>query len=78
MAGGRQIAARTIPTAEHLPFGDLVKDLDVAKREVPFSRAVGIITHALPPSLLIAGHNPLDLLAKGLNRQFRCVDRVAR
>jgi len=41
---------------------DLIKDLELAKKENQFSKAIEDIKHALPASLMIDGENPLTLL----------------
>jgi hypothetical protein len=46
---------------------DLVADLNNAKHETQFSKAVDQVKHALPPVLFINGHNPLALLHSALS-----------
>lgn len=44
--------------------------LEKAKTETQFSRAVDMVRDAVPPSLLIDGHNPLTLLHRALSRNL--------
>lgn len=46
----------------------LLADLESAKKEVQFTKAVEAIKHALPQSLLVNGHNPLTLLHAALSK----------
>ncbi len=46
---------------------ELMKELEDAKLETQFYKAVGTFKHALPPLLLIDGHNPLTLLHSALS-----------
>src|SRR5262249_12538891 len=43
-------------------------ELEAAKKEIQFSRAVGLIKHALPQALMVAGQNPLLLLHSALSQ----------
>lgn len=45
----------------------LIAELEAAKRENQFSKAVESIKHAIPQVLLIDGHNPLTLLHSALS-----------
>jgi hypothetical protein len=45
----------------------LLGDLESAKKEVQFTKAVEAIKHALPQSLLVNGYNPLILLHSALS-----------
>lgn len=45
----------------------LTAEIEAAKKEVQFTKAVDTIRHALPQSLLINGHNPLTLLYSALS-----------
>ena len=45
----------------------LLKELEAAKEETQFTKAVETIKHALPQSLLVNGHNPLLLLHSALS-----------
>ena len=49
------------------PDPELVKELESAKAEIQFSKAIDLVKHALPQSLLINGHNPLTLLHSALS-----------
>jgi hypothetical protein len=46
---------------------EMLHDLEAAKRETQFSRAVASVKHGIPESLLIDGHNPLLLLHAALS-----------
>ena len=46
---------------------ELIKQLELAKKEVQFSTAIELIKQNIPSSLLIDGHNPLKLLHKALS-----------
>lgn len=50
---------------------ELIAELEMAKKEQQFSKAVSKVKHSLPVSLLISGHNPLtvlhDCLSKGIH-----------
>lgn len=52
---------------------ELIEELNKAKLETQFSKGVEAIKHAMPQSLLINGHNPLQLLhsplSEGLHNQ---------
>ncbi|PIT81270.1 hypothetical protein B9Z40_14560 [Limnohabitans sp. 15K] len=39
---------------------EVTDDLNAARSETQFSRAVEVIKHGVPESLLIGGHNPVD------------------
>lgn len=45
----------------------LIVELELAKKEIQFTKAVEAIKHALPQSLLVNGHNPLLLLHSALS-----------
>ena len=45
----------------------LLKELEDAKKEAQFTKAVGAIRHGIPQALLIDGHNPLTLLHAALS-----------
>jgi hypothetical protein len=45
----------------------VIDDLNAARNETQFSRAVEAIKHGVPESLLIGGHNPLSLLHSALS-----------
>ncbi len=45
----------------------LIADLEKAKAETQFTRAVDSVKHGIPQSLLIDGHNPLVLLHSALS-----------
>ena len=47
---------------------ELIEQLKMAKNEIQFSKAIGMIKQNLPDSLLINGHNPLTLLHKALSK----------
>jgi hypothetical protein len=59
---------------------EVIEDLNAAKKETQFSRAVGAIKHGIPQALLVGGHNPLTLLhsalSEGLHAQTdeRCLE----
>jgi hypothetical protein len=46
---------------------DLISELDLARNETQFSKAVEKIKHGIPTNLLINGHNPLTLLHSALS-----------
>ena len=46
---------------------ELLKELQTAKQETQFTKAVGLIKHGVPQALLINGHNPLTLLYTALS-----------
>jgi hypothetical protein len=46
----------------------LIADLEAAKGETQFAKAVASIKHALPNSLFLDGHNPLTLLHSCLSK----------
>jgi len=46
---------------------EVTDDLNTARNETQFSRAVQVIKHGVPESLLIGGHNPLTLLHSALS-----------
>ena len=46
---------------------EILNDLDSARKETQFSKAVDAIKHGIPESLLIDGHNPLVLLHSALS-----------
>lgn len=45
----------------------LLEELEAAKKETQFTKAVESIKHAIPQALLIDGHNPLTLLHSALS-----------
>lgn len=54
--------------SQHLSAdSELVAQIEAAKKETQFTRAVDIIKHALPQSLLVNGYNPLTLLHSALS-----------
>jgi hypothetical protein len=55
--------ARALPD----PDQDLLTELENAKLETQFDKAVQSIRHAIPTSLLVDGHNPLKLLHAALS-----------
>jgi hypothetical protein len=46
---------------------EVLRDLEAARAETQFSKAVNAIRHGIPQSLLIDGHNPLALLHSALS-----------
>lgn len=44
-----------------------ISDLELAKQETQFSKAVESVKHGLPQALLVNGHNPLSLLHSALS-----------
>lgn len=57
-----------IRVSQHLGAEEqLIADLEAAKKETQFTKAVDTIKHALPQSLLVNGHNPLSLLHSALS-----------
>jgi hypothetical protein len=57
-----------IRVSQHLGADEqLIADLEAAKKETQFTKAVDTIKHALPQSLLVNGHNPLSLLHSALS-----------
>lgn len=46
---------------------ELLEELEKAKKETQFSKAVSVIKHAIPQALMINGHNPLTLLHSALS-----------
>lgn len=57
-----------IRVSKHLSSDEqLTKELEAAKQEIQFTKSVEAIKHALPQSLLINGHNPLQLLHSALS-----------
>lgn len=54
--------------SQHLGVDEqLIAELEAAKKESQFTKAVEAIKHALPQSLLVNGHNPLLLLHSALS-----------
>jgi len=59
---------------------DVIDDLNAAKKETQFSKAVDAIKHGIPQALLVNCHNPLTLLhsalSEGLHAQTdeRCLE----
>jgi len=49
------------------PNDEVLKDLEEAKKEIQFTKAIDSIKHALPQSLYINGYNPLTLLHSALS-----------
>jgi hypothetical protein len=49
------------------PNDDVLKEIEAAKKETQFTKAVDTIKHALPQSLFINGYNPLTLLHSALS-----------
>jgi hypothetical protein len=49
------------------PGDPVIQELEDAKGQNQFTKAVETIKHALPQSLLINGHNPLTLLYSALS-----------
>ena len=49
------------------PEDAVLKEIEAAKKETQFTRAVDVIKHALPQSLFINGYNPLTLLHSALS-----------
>lgn len=45
----------------------LLTELETAKKETQFTKAVDIVKHGIPQALLIDGHNPLTLLHSALS-----------
>ena len=56
------------------PSDRLISELEAAKGETQFSKAVESIKHGLPQSLLINGHNPLLLLHSALSEGVHAND----
>lgn len=46
---------------------EVIDDLNAARCETQFSRAVEAVKHGVPQSLLVGGHNPLTLLHSALS-----------
>ena len=46
---------------------EMLADLNAAKKETQFSKAIEAVKHGIPPALLINGHNPLTLLHSALS-----------
>ncbi|OFV91129.1 MAG: hypothetical protein A3H28_06830 [Acidobacteria bacterium RIFCSPLOWO2_02_FULL_61_28] len=46
---------------------EVLDDLNAAKEETQFSKAIGVIKHGIPQTLLVNGHNPLTLLHSALS-----------
>lgn len=46
---------------------EILNELKAAKKETQFSKAVGVVRHGIPQTLLINGHNPLTLLHSALS-----------
>lgn len=45
----------------------VLDDLELAKQETQFSKAVSVVKHGIPQTLLVNGHNPLTLLHSALS-----------
>ena len=56
------------------PDDELIKELEAAKNETRFSKAVESIKHGLPQSLMINGNNPLLLLHSALSEGVHADD----
>jgi hypothetical protein len=54
-------------TRKLFPNDEVIQEIEQAKTETQFSKAVDTIKHALPQSLLINGQNPLTLLYSALS-----------
>lgn len=46
---------------------EMIADLEIAKKEIQFTKGVEAIKHGIPQALLINGHNPLTLLHDALS-----------
>jgi hypothetical protein len=46
---------------------DLISELELARNETQFSKAIDQVKHGIPAALLINGHNPLTLLHSALS-----------
>ena len=46
---------------------EILEDFDRASEETQFVNAIGRVKHAIPPAILINGHNPLTLLHSALS-----------
>jgi hypothetical protein len=46
---------------------ELITELEAAKKETQFTKAIDMIKHGIPQALLINGHNPLTLLHRALS-----------
>jgi hypothetical protein len=46
---------------------DVIVDLQTAKKEIQFTKAIGDMKHGIPESLMIEGQNPLLLLHRALS-----------
>ena len=63
---------------------DMLADLEAAKNETQFSKAIDAVKHGIPQALLINGHNPLTLphsaLSEGLHEQTDevCLERATK
>lgn len=63
-----RIFEEIIRVSRHLGAEEtLLAELEMAKKETQFTKAVEAIKHALPQSLLVNGHNPLLLLHSALS-----------
>ncbi|MEO8368847.1 MAG: hypothetical protein ABI806_06590 [Candidatus Solibacter sp.] len=63
-----RIFAEIIKVAGRLGVSpDMIADLEAARLEIQFSKAVESIKHGVPQALLIKGHNPLMLLHAALS-----------
>lgn len=64
-----------IRVSQHVEADEqLIADLEVAKKEIQFTKGVDAIKHALPQSLLVNGHNPLLLLHSALSQGVHELD----
>lgn len=64
----QQIISEIIRVAEKIgATADVLQDLQAAKSETQFSKAVAAIKHGIPQALLVQGHNPLMLLHSALS-----------
>jgi hypothetical protein len=46
---------------------DIIATLEAAQKETQFSKSVSLVKNAIPPALLVNGHNPLLLLHNALS-----------
>lgn len=56
------------------PKDEVIKELELAKNETQFTKAVDLIKHALPQALFIKGHSPLTLLHSALSEGLHAHD----
>lgn len=55
-------------TKKIVPDNPIIQELEAAKKETQFIKGIDTIKKALPESLLIQGHNPLNLLHNALSK----------